>query len=180
MGEADATAVGRKRKPKQHYSAGFFDTHPTDLKRAVYLTEAAAKLNDPGDPASAGHRQAIANYLPRFLAAQIKLNDFGGTEYLLNSLASSDGWNGDLLFAKGELYRLRGNPRDLVSAAQFYGEAIAAGYSAPDARRDLGLALLRSGRLARANWRSKSTFASVRRHLMPRLSQPSLRTRISL
>ena len=145
MGEADATALGRKRKPQQHYSAGFFDDHPTDLKRAVYLTEAAAKVNHPGDPAAAGHRLAMAKYLPRFLAAQVKLNDFGGTEYLLNQLASSNGWTGDLLYAKAELYRQRGNPRDLVSAAQFYGEALAAGYSSPDAHRNYGLALLRSG-----------------------------------
>lgn len=145
MAEADATNIGRKRKPHQHYTAGFFDNHPTELKRAVYLTEAAAKLNDSGDPHAAGHRLAMTKYMPRFLAAQVKLNDFGGTEYLLNELASSGGWSGDLLFAKGELYRLRGNPRDLASAAQFYSEAIAAGYTAPDARRNLGLALLRNG-----------------------------------
>jgi len=114
MSEADATAIGRKRKPQQHYSAGFFDDHPTDLHRAVALAEAAAKVNHPGDPEVAGHRRAIAKYLPRFLAAQIQLNDFGGTEYLLDQLASSDGWTGELLYAKGELYRQRGNPRDWV------------------------------------------------------------------
>jgi predicted Zn-dependent protease len=147
MAEADATAIGRKRKPQQHYAAGFFADHPTELKRAVYLAEAAAKLNHTGDPAAAGHQHAMANYLPRFLAAQIQLNDFGGTEYLLNQLASSNGWTGELLFAKGELYRQRGNPRDLVSAAQFYNEAIGAGYARSDARRNLGLALLRTGQV---------------------------------
>jgi beta-barrel assembly-enhancing protease len=145
MAEQDATAVGRKRKPKQRYTAGFFDSHPTELKRAAYLRAAANKLNDDGEVRTAGHRLALAPYLPRFLSAQAKLNDFGGTEFLLNQLASSGGWTSDLLFAKGELYRLRGNPRDLASAAQFYGEAIAAGYTAPDARRNLGLALLRNG-----------------------------------
>ena len=105
----------------------------------------AKKLNDASDPGAATHRLAMSKHLPRFLAAQIKLNDFGGTEYLLSQLASSGGWTGDLLFAKGELYRIRGNPRDLASAAQFYGEAIAAGYTGPDARRNLGLSLLRNG-----------------------------------
>ena len=145
MAEQDATAIGRKRKPRHRYTAGFFDSHPTELKRATYLMEAAKKLNDAGDPRDSSHRAAIAKHLPRFLAAQIKLNDFGGTEYLLNQLASSGGWSSELLFAKGELYQLRGNPRDLASAAQFYSEAIAAGYPAPDARRNLGLALLRNG-----------------------------------
>ena len=45
---------------------------------------------------------------------------------------------------------MRGNPRDLVSAATFYGDAIKAGYTAPEARRNLGLALLRSGQVSDA------------------------------
>ena len=148
MAEHDATRAGRKRKPKQRYSAGFFDTHPTALNRATYLKEAALKAGDSStDLAAAGHRTAMEKYLPQFLAAQIKLNDFGGTEFLLSQLASSNGWTGDLLYARGELYRTRGNPRDLVSAAQFYGDAIKAGYTAPDARRGLGLSMLRSGQI---------------------------------
>lgn len=148
MAESDATAAGRKRKSRHRYSAGFFDSHPTDLKRAHYLDEMAAKMGDePGDPQIAGHMAGIRSHLPQFLAAQIKLNDFGGTEYLLGQLAGSNGWTGELLYARGELYRTRGNPRDLVSAAQFYGEAIKAGYAAPEARRGLGLSLLRSGQV---------------------------------
>jgi predicted Zn-dependent protease len=145
MAEHDETAIGRKRKPRQHYVAGFFDTHPTPLNRATYLRESAVKLAHGGDPRATAYRQATAKFLPLFLSDQIKLNDFGGTEYLLGQLAATNGWTGDLLYARGELYRTRGNPRDLVSAAQFYGDAIKAGYSAPEARRGLGLSLLRSG-----------------------------------
>jgi peptidase M48-like protein len=148
MAESDATALGRKRKPKQRYSAGFFDSHPTDLKRALYLKEAASKSGDStSSPEAAGHYAAVQKFLPRFLEAQVKLNDFGGTEYLLGQLAATSGWTGDLLYARGELYRTRGNPRDLVSAAQFYGDAIKAGYTAPEVRRGLGLSMLRSGQL---------------------------------
>lgn len=146
MAESDATAAGRKRKAKHRYSAGFFDSHPTDLNRALSLDEMATKMGDTaGDPSVAGHMAGIQAHLPQFLAAQIKLNDFGGTEYLLGQLAGTSGWTGELLYARGELYRTRGNPRDLVSAAQFYGEAIKAGYARPEARRGLGLSLLRSG-----------------------------------
>jgi len=145
MAEDDATSVGRKRRPQQRYSAGLFSTHPTDLNRATYLLAEAKKIGDGGDPAVQGHRDGIAKFLPLFLADQMKLNDFGGSEYLLGQLASVSGWTGDLLFARGELYRMRGNPRDLVSAAQFYGDAIKAGNATPEVRRNLGLALLRSG-----------------------------------
>lgn len=148
MAEHDATLVGRKRKPRQHYSAGFFDTHPTPLNRATYLRDAASKTADDSvELASNGHSVALAKFMPQFLDDQIKLNDFGGTEYLLGQIASANGWTGDLLYARGELYRTRGNPRDLVSAAQFYGEAIKAGYTAPEARRGLGLSLMRSGQV---------------------------------
>lgn len=145
MAENDATAAGRKRKPRRRYFAAFFDTHPTELKRALYLHEQATKMADAGDVAAAGHRQGISSQLPLFLGDQVKLNDFGGTEYILGELAKTSGWSGELLFARGELYRQRGNPRDLVSAAQFYSDAIAEGYAPPEARRNLGLSLLRGG-----------------------------------
>lgn len=150
MEETDATAVGRKQKAHQRYAAGFFDDHPTDLNRAVYLAEAASNAKGGNEPGIAGHQTAIAKFLPLFLADQIKLNDFGGSEYVLGQLASTNGWTGDLLFARAELYRTRGNPRDLVIAAQFYSAAIKAGYTAPEARRGLGLSLMRSGQISEA------------------------------
>lgn len=145
MAENDATAVGRKQRPGRRYAAAFFDTHPTEAKRAKYLRDGAARLADVGGPAPDGHREALAGLTPQFLADQVKLNDFGGTEYLLAELASRNGWTAELLFARGELYRQRGYPRDLISAAQFYGEAIGKGHDAPEAHRNLGLSLLRSG-----------------------------------
>jgi predicted Zn-dependent protease len=150
MAEADASAVGRKQKPRQRYAAGYFDTHPTELSRAVYLSNAAAKVRGGADAGVTGHRSGVAKLLPLLLSDQIKLNDFGGTEYILGQLAEAGGWTGDLLFARAELYRLRGNPRDLVTAAQFYSDAIKSGYSAPEARRGLGLSLMRSGQATEA------------------------------
>lgn len=150
MAEADATAAGRKLKARHRYSAGFFDTHPTQLRRASYLSEAAAKYADPGDPQAQGHARAMSSIMPRLLAAQVRLNDFGGSEFLLNELAEMHGWTPDLLYARGEMYQLRGNPRDLVTASQFYQEAIDKGLNTPAVHRDLGLALLKSGSTGQA------------------------------
>lgn len=147
IAEQDATARGRKLKAKQRYSAGFFDTHPTPLNRAAYLAEVAGKLPAGGDPRTQALQDAIAPYLPRFLAAQNKLNDFGGSDYILSNLAARSGWTPDLLFARGELYRARANPRDLQLASQFYREAKAAGYAGPEVDRNLGLALIRNGQV---------------------------------
>lgn len=143
MAEADATAAGRKRKSTQRYAAGFLASHPTHLERATYLRDVAAKAGDQGDAAEAAYRSRMEHWLPEFLADQIKLNDFGGTEYLLGELAGGN-WTPELLYARAELYRQRGNPRDLVSAAQFYQDAIAKGFSRPEGHRGLGLALMRS------------------------------------
>jgi Zn-dependent protease with chaperone function len=148
MAEADATAAGRAYKKKHSYSAGFFDTHPTELARSAYLKKESEAVPDPGDPGVAQHRAAIAASMPRLLSAQNKRNDFGGTDYLLNELAKISGWTGELLFARAELYRERGNPRDLVTASELYKEALKAGYNTPDIYRGLGLSLLRNGEVA--------------------------------
>ncbi|WP_253201286.1 tetratricopeptide repeat protein [Sphingomonas quercus] len=74
------------------------------------------------------------------------MNDFGGSDFILGALADERGWTGELLFARGELYRARGNPRDLQMASIWYRDAKAAGYAAPELDRGLGLALLRNGR----------------------------------
>lgn len=145
MAEADATAAGRSYKNRRRYSAGFFDSHPTDLARAAYLDKAGSATPDPGDEDVMGHQSAVSQLLQRMLTAQIKLNDFGGTEYILGELAKIKGWTGDLLFARAEMYRERGNLRDYVTAAQLYEQAIAAGNVSPEAYRGLGLALIKSG-----------------------------------
>ncbi len=146
MAEEDATAVGRGQKPHQRYNAGFLDSHPTSLKRAEYLEAEAKKIGDSGRDSRAGSlRVAIADHLPNWLDAQVKQNDFGGSEHILQQLAENGGWSGELLFARGELYRLRGNPRDIAASVLFYREAVAAGYARPQVHRNLGMSLLRSG-----------------------------------
>lgn len=146
MAEQDATAVGNGQKPRQKYVAGFFDTHPASLLRAEYLAAEARKIGDSGRDARAAElRTAISPYLPAWLEAQVKMGDFGGTEYLLQQLAGAGGWTGELLFARGELYRMRGKPRDLATSVQFYRDALAAGYNRPQIHRNLGTSLLRTG-----------------------------------
>lgn len=147
MAEADASALGRKRKATQHYAAGFLADHPTELSRATYLRKAAQEIGDTEPYPDDQYQAVMAKWLPEFLSDQIKLNDFGGSEFLLGQLANG-GWSSALLFARGELYRTRGNPRDLVSAAQFYQQAIDQGEAPSEAWRGLGLSLLRSQQAA--------------------------------
>jgi predicted Zn-dependent protease len=150
MAEQDAVEVGHGRQARHRYSAGYFDGHPTELSRAITL-EAAAVKNPGGNDARADeYRQAIAPYMPRLLAAQIKMNEVGGSDFILASIAAQTGWTGELLFTRAELYRARGNPRDLQMASTWFRDAKAAGYTAPELDRDLGLTLLRNGQTEEA------------------------------
>jgi predicted Zn-dependent protease len=144
MDEADATAAGRKRRSQRYDQVAFFSSHPTSLDRATYLRALAVQAGDQGEVDDVRFHAAMAAWLPQFLDDQLKLNDFGGTEYLLGQLAGSD-WTPALLYARGELYRMRGNPRDLVAAAQFYRDALAKGATDPAIYRNLGTTLLRNG-----------------------------------
>lgn len=148
MAEADARSVARGLKPGREYKAGYFDSHPPSPERAAYLKAEADKMGKNGELRAKEYREAIRPFLPRLLAAQVKSNDFGGSEYLLQSLSKTEGWTGDLLFARGELFRERANPRDLATAADLFREAIAKGYTQPEVHRELGLSLLRNGQEA--------------------------------
>lgn len=143
--EMDATAAARGTKSRKDRH-GLFDDHPptaqrmADLKVLADHQTAAGPLSTEREP----YRVAMATWWPELIDDQIKLNDFGATEFLLTDLAR-EGWTSDLLYARGELYRSRGTATDLPAAAGFYRDAIGKGDAPVEAWRGLGLALLRSG-----------------------------------
>jgi beta-barrel assembly-enhancing protease len=143
--EMDATAQERNRKSKKDKNGGFFATHPNTGDRMNYLRTAAIKKGGEGyGNGAAEYRTALSGWWPKLIDDQIKLNDFGATEFLIERLAS-DGWTGELLYARGELYRSRGKEGDFVNAIAFYRQAIEGGSTIPENWRGLGIALLRSG-----------------------------------
>lgn len=147
--EMDATALARNKKSRKDKDRGIYSTHPPTAERMTYLRGLAekAKPTTPTNNRRAEFKAALAPFWASFVDDQVKLNDFGATEFLLASLAK-EGWSGDLLYARGELYRTRGTPDDLTKAAGFYKEAIAAKDAPAEAHRGLGLALLRGGQPA--------------------------------
>jgi beta-barrel assembly-enhancing protease len=143
--EMDATAAARKKRSRKD-DGGLFSTHPPTQERMAALKAMAAKAQAPGlATGRETYRAALTPWWPQFVDDQIKLNDFGATEYLIGSLAAEGGWTADLLYARGELYRTRGQPADLAPAAGFYREAIALPAAPAEAWRGLGLVELRAG-----------------------------------
>lgn len=159
LDEADATAQGRRQQSTRYDRVAFFASHPTTLERTGYLRAVATDMGKTGVDEGERYRAAMMTWRPQFLADQMKLNEFEGTDYLLGRLAG-DRWPADLLFARGELYRARGNPRDLVAAVGFYLAAIAQDPGNADAYRGLGLAQMRS--------RDPAAAASLRTYLKMR------------
>lgn len=143
MGEFQADALAKGLKKPRFDRIPFTATHPPEAERATTLALLARPDAAARDDGAARYREALAPWMPQLLDDQIKLNDFGASEYIIQALAEG-GWTAPLWHARGELYRMRGAPRDLVNAAQFYGEAIALDPALAEAHRGLGLSLLKT------------------------------------
>lgn len=144
MAEIQASVRVRGLSKPNFNAIAFTASHPPEAERAAYLGELADAGASAREDGSDRYAQALAPWLPVFLDDQIKLNDFGASEYLIQSLAQS-GWTAWLWQARGELYRGRGTPRDLVNAAAFYANAIGLDPTLADAYRGLGLSLIKTG-----------------------------------
>ena len=145
IGEENATARYRR---KHRRKGSLFDTHPSEESRFADLKVSAAEVTVPGkayDAHRARYLEKIAAIRPMLLDDQIKLNDPGGSEYLLNILAQ-DGWNGLLRYYEGEVWRLRNREGDSERAAQSYAVAVAYPDAPAEAWRWHGLELIKQGR----------------------------------
>lgn len=147
MNEADHTATDRGRRSARYDGVAWFASHPSNLERADTLSALANRVPGGEYEGRAAYRRAMAPWIPLFLSDELALNDFGGTDYLISRVAGDD-YTADLLFARGELYRGRGHPRDLINAAEFYRESLELDPGIHEAWRGLGLSLMRGGERA--------------------------------
>jgi predicted Zn-dependent protease len=147
IGELDASASYRGKYRRR---GSLFDTHPSDKARMADLKVSAAEVTLPGrvyDDRRARYLAAINDIRPTLLDDQVKLNDPGASQYLIETLAR-DGWNGLLRFYEAEVWRLRNRAGDEQRAAQGYAIAVAYPDAPADAWRWHGLALVKQGHQA--------------------------------
>jgi predicted Zn-dependent protease len=149
IGEDTASARYRRKRRRR---GSLFDTHPSPDSRMADLRLSATEVTVPGRLYD-NHRQRylrrIASIRPMMLDDQVKLNDPGASQYLIETLAQ-DGWNGLLRFYEGEVWRLRNRHGDDVRAAQSYAAAVAYPDAPADAWRWHGISLMKAGRSAEA------------------------------
>ena len=154
IGEEDASA---RYRGKHRRKGGLFDTHPSEGSRMADLKADALELTIPGkvyDRHRERYLSTIGPIRPMLLDDQVKLNDPGASQYLIQTLAQ-DGWDGLLRFYEGEVWRLRNRPGDEARAAQSYSAAVAYPDAPADAWRWHGIALMKQGRTGEA----KAAFA---------------------
>jgi len=154
IGEENASARYRRKRRRR---GSLFDTHPSPDSRLADLKISAAEVTVPGRSYDTGRQRylsMIGELRPKMLDDQVKLNDPGASQYLIETLAR-DGWNGLLRFYEGEVWRLRNRRGDDVRAAQSYAAAVAYPDAPADAWRWHGISLMKAGRTAEA----KTAFA---------------------
>ncbi|HVJ70940.1 MAG TPA: M48 family metalloprotease [Sphingomicrobium sp.] len=152
IGELDLSAKYRRKHRDRDFS--LFSTHPSPDSRMVDLKISAAEVSQPGkvyDAYRDRYLAALKDLRPTLLDDQVKLNDPGASQYIIDTLAK-DGWNGLLRFHEGEIWRLRNSQSkgDETRAAQGYAAAVMYADAPPDAWRWHGVMLLKQGRAAEA------------------------------
>ena len=148
VGEEEASA--RHRRKRRTRNGSLFSTHPSPESRMKDLRISAAEVTVPGrryDLRRERYLRAIGGIRPMLLDDQVKLNDPGASQYLIETLAK-DGWNGLLRFYEAEVWRLRNRAGDEARAAQGYAIAVQYPDAPADAWRWHGLSLMKQGRAA--------------------------------
>ena len=151
IAELDASARYRRKKHRDR-KISLLENHPLPETRRADLRISAAEVTLPGKVYDDGHQryvQAISNIRPMILDDQVKLNDPGASQYVIETLAI-DGWNGLLRFYEGEIWRLRNRAGDNIRAAQGYAAAVQFPDAPADAWRWHGIMLQKTGRAAEA------------------------------
>ena len=150
IGELDASA--RYRRKRRERKISLFETHPSPDSRRAELKVSAGEVTVSGrayDDRQAQYLQAIGHLRPMLLDDQVKLNDPGASQYIVETLAR-DGWNGLLRFHEGEIWRLRNRAGDDARAALGYAAAVQYPDAPADAWRWHGIMLQKAGRVPEA------------------------------
>lgn len=131
-----------------------FATHPAVEERRETLMKLAAEL-----PAGVTNEQAwlqkTAAYRREWLNEEIKRGQFEESLALLTRLNRRSPSQPDYLWARAEVYRMRGNKADLEAAIADYSAASSLGGEPPETHRGLGLTFRSLGQ----NVQAKTSFA---------------------
>jgi predicted Zn-dependent protease len=128
-----------------------FATHPDPEERMDTLREAAMKAG--GDAGERGHERYLAKLAgvrARLVGDELALRQYGRSELVFQRLLAQWPDDGQLWFAKGEVYRLRGEEGDADRALAAYARALETRNAPPETLRATMLVELKMGARDRA------------------------------
>ena len=128
-----------------------FATHPEPEERMVVLRAAAAKAG--GEAGERGHErylERLASVRAQMIADELALRQYGRSELVFQRLLAQWPDDGQLWFAKGEVYRLRSEDGDPARALAAYARAVEAKNVPAETYRGMLLVELKSGARDRA------------------------------
>ena len=144
----DEDDAAKHRKSRGSF---FFATHPDPKNRLKTLDSYARSLTenkeDNGEKAYERFIQNMHPYWMTILNDELRLNQLGKTEFILNKLIANNVVPGVIHFYKGELHRLRKEKGDIDLAHQHYEQALRFDYFLPETYRSLGLLYLKQNKL---------------------------------
>jgi predicted Zn-dependent protease len=144
--ELEWSAKERRKRVDRGYS--LFSTHPAPRERMKDLRLSAQELTVAGRTYDRGRDRYLKALQPirtSLFDDQVKLNDPGASQFIVETLAR-DGWNGTLLFYRGEIHRLREGRQHQQAAALNYAQAVTYPDAPADAWRWHGVMLMKQGR----------------------------------
>lgn len=141
------------KRGKLHGSP-FFATHPAPKDRLATLDSYARILTagkaEHGEKGTERFTRYMMPYWQTLLEDELRLNQSGKTEFILDNLIAGDVVPGVVHFYKGEMYRQRKEAGDADLARQHYQQALQADYFLPETYRSLGLLQLKEKRMTDA------------------------------
>jgi len=123
-----------------------FASHPEPEERLVTLREAATRHDgNAGERGYDRYREKLAGVRKQIFRDELSLRQYGRSELVFDRLIVQSPDDGLLWYAKGEVYRLRGNPDDADRAMDAYAKALAASGAPPETHRSIVLVELKRG-----------------------------------
>lgn len=130
----------------------FFASHPKPEERLETLRRAAqAKGGEKGDRGEDRYRENLKPIRAKLIGDELSLRQPGRSEILFDRLLGREPEDGGLWFAKGEVYRLRGEGDDPSRALAAYQRALAAKGAPAETHRSMMLVQLKMGALREAH-----------------------------
>ncbi len=130
----------------------FFASHPAPEERIENLRKQARELALPRTPkiGEKEYLETIGHLRGKWFQRELLRRKFEQSEIVLQNLASSELYPGELHFFKGELIRMRGEKDYVSRSIEYYQKAIEMDGTDPRPRQAIGLMLMKTDQKVRA------------------------------